>query len=236
MKRTKFIYFSLAITISCFMTSCTVSKNVNFSAEKWSVNAKQNSVTNMDSTYIFALNDRCDSSTLVICCDADLHDYHRLDKYICNLKDKTGLSESQVLVYIPGQNTLWLKLSESYRYERPKSITMNLNEEHPYTMWVKPDEMERWNRKPMEMYTYTYYDKRQKWLCIVDIFNYANTPIARMSILQTETKRFNSIGLPDDSSFPFTTTSIESIEMLSNWVDGHRNISISNFKEGCALK
>lgn len=236
MRRITFIHLSLALAIGYLMASCATSKNVNFSTEKWSVNIRQKCVTNADSTYIFALGDRCDSSTLVISCDADLDGFHRLDKYICNIKEKTRLSEAQVLVYIPNQNTLWLKLPENYKYERPKSITTDMYEERPYTMWIRPGETEQWDRKPTEMYTYTYCDKRRKCLCIVDIFNYGDTPVARMSIWQTETKRSWSIGLPSDCNFPFPTTSMESIEMLSNWVDGHRNISIDYYKKGCKLK
>lgn len=221
-----------SIGTGLFLTGCATSSALNFADGNWSVDKKRECVADAGSGYIFPLSGRCDSNTTVIYNHAGLQGYHHLDKYLSYLKEKAGLADAQVLVYVPQSNTLWLKLPGNYKYERPKSITTNLDTERPYTMWVHPNETEQWNRSPEEMYTYTYSDKRKKCLCIVDVFNYGNTPIARMTILQTKTKRFHAIGLPADCSYPFTTTSIESIEMLSNWVDGHRNISIKNYKKG----
>lgn len=226
----------MAMSVGFLMTSCVTPKEVGFMPGAWNIDAKHKIVSSTDSTYVFPLTGNYDSTALVICSDADLKNYHRLDRYLSNLKKKAGLSEAQMLVYVPEENSLWLKLPENYKYERPKSITVNLYEEHPYTVWVRPSDMEQWDRKPTEMYTYTYYDNHQKWLCVVDMFDYADIPIARMSILQTATKQFNSVGLPASSSFPFSTTSIDYIEMLANWVDGHREVSIKNYKKGDILK
>ncbi len=239
MKRTNYLFSALTLFVCLFITSCATSKNVNFvPGSKWTADVRHGNVANADSSFIFTFptaND-FDTTTLVICRDADFLPYPKLDNYLSRIKKEVGLSEARTLVFLPEKNTLWLELPDGYTYERPKSITKNMLDECPYTMWVRNDDAEQWNRQPEEMYTYTYTDNRWKWLCIVDIFNYASTPVARVTVLQTETKRFRAIGLPGDSYWPFATTSLESIEMLSNWVDGHRAISIDNFKKGYTLK
>lgn len=221
---------------SFLLSNCAVSNEVGFIGGKWNIDVVHKTVSNVDSTYVFPLTNTCDSATIAIGNNTDLQNYYKLDKYICNLKEKMGLAEAKVLVYVPEQNSLWLELPKDYQYQRPKSITINLYEEKPYTAWVQPYESQKWNRNTTEMYTYTFYDRRKKWLCVVDMFNYADTPIARMSVLQTETKQFYSIGLPLNSGFSFDTTNMDWIEMVANWVDGHRKISIENYRKGCLLK
>lgn len=219
------------------LTGCGVARGVRFADEgPWKVDVANECVSNADSSYVFPLVGRCDSTILVLCEEADLQGYRHLDTYLGRIAEKAGLGEAEILVYVPEHNTLWVRLPEGFEYTRPKSITINLYEESPYTMWVRADEADDWQRRRTEMYTYTYFDKQAEWLCIVDMFHYADTPIARISILQTETRQFNTIGLPDDCSFPFATTDLESIEMLANWVDGHRDISIHNYKTGQYVK
>ncbi len=220
--------------ISClFWGSCSTSGNVYFSERgKWTVDKTHNCITNGDGDFVFPLKGINDSTLLVISDNTDLQGHPRVDKYLSHILRKTGLSGSKILLYLPERNSLWMEMPENYQHERPKSITVNMQEECPYTMWVHPDENERWERKATEMYTYTYYDKCWKWLCIVDIFNYGTTPIARLTILQTKTRRFKSLGLPDDCTYVFSTVSLHSIEMLSHWVDGHRGVSIDNYRKG----
>lgn len=224
------------ITTIALITSCATSKNLDFAVGEWSVDTKNNCVVNADSTYVFPISGKCDSSMIVIANNTDIADFNKLDVYLYDIKQNTMLERAKVLVYLPENNTMWLELPKDYVYNKPKSVTSNLYEERPYTMWVRTDDIETWDRSENDMYTYTYHNGRRKWLCVVDIFNYGTKAIARVYILQTNTNWFSRIGLPSDSSFPFNTTSIETIEMLSNWVDGHRLISIENYKKGYNLK
>ena len=55
---------------------------------------------------------------------------------------------------------------------KPQSQSVNVLTEHPYTLWVRDDDVDDWNRKPNEVYTIVILDKAAKQVLIVDRFTY----------------------------------------------------------------
>ena len=83
------------------------------------------------------------------------------------------------------------------------------------------------------MYTNIYKDKGKKLITVVDRFMYGDMPIARISIIQSATKKLkkrfpnNEIGMNwMDINKP------ESLDAVSYWINGHREASFENFKLG----
>ena len=113
---------------------------------------------------------------------------------------------------------------------KPQSQSVNVLTEHPYTLWVRDDDVDDWNRKPDEIYTNVILDKAAKQVLIVDRFTYRTTDIALIHIIQTETRKFKSLGLPDGSGTWADVTDPTCLEPIANWLEGHRNVAFENFR------
>ncbi|MBD5183623.1 MAG: hypothetical protein HDS97_01855 [Bacteroidales bacterium] len=85
--------------------------------------------------------------------------------------------------------------------------------------------MDDWNRKPDEIYTNVILDKAAKQVLIVDRFTYRNTNIALIHIIQTKTRKFKSMGLPDGSGTWADVTDPTCLEPIANWLEGHRKVA-----------
>ena len=83
------------------------------------------------------------------------------------------------------------------------------------------------------MYTNIYKDKGKKLITVVDRFMYGDMPIARISIIQSATKKLkkkfpnNEIGM-----YWMDVNKPESLDDVSYWINGHRESSFENFKLG----
>ncbi len=132
---------------------------------------------------------------------------------------------------------MFVEIPTGYNYQKPNSISANMMDKYPWTGWIRDDDTGCWNRKPNEMYTYIYRDKKKKLLVIVDCFDYGKQPIARIQKIQTNTKDFRT-KFPNGEvcSIWADITKTEHLEAISNWIDGHRNKSFANYTIGQKLK
>ena len=219
------------ILLPVMLFASCASKTVVFADKEWNIDRSNGCLVSNDGVYNFTFGTTLVNPDMaIVASETDLGKYSGLSRYLGKILDAIGMSGSEVIAYVPERETMWVKLDSVYAHSRPKSITIKLDEEHPYTMWVGGDE--KWDRTANEMYTYTYCLKRQKLLIIADVFDYGDEPLARITLLQTDTRRFRKIGLPKACSYPYNTVSMDCIEMISNWVDGHRDVSISDYRAG----
>lgn len=107
----------------------------------------------------------------------------------------------------------------------------------PYTMWVYDDDMEVWQRKADEMYTYTYFDKGKQQVLVVDFYDYGETPVAQISVLQSRNKMTDRMQLPTQKQWwDFAKYNLKdytrNVEYWSNRIEWHRANAFENYKIG----
>jgi len=59
-------------------------------------------------------------------------------------------------------------LPKNYRDVRPAAVSFNLNDSIPGTSWIWDDDVPEGDRKPDEIYSNTFADKRNGTLIVVD--------------------------------------------------------------------
>lgn len=104
-------------------------------------------------------------------------------------------------------------------------------------MWVYDDDVEDWHRKPDQMYTYTYFDKKNQRILVVDLYDYGETPIAEISVTQSRSKYTDKMQLPTQGKFwDFSKYKLKDyerdVEFWSHRVELHRNNAFDNYVIG----
>ena len=161
-----------------------------------------------------------------------------MDNFLGDLLTTANLENSEILFYAPEMQSMFVKLNSDIPPIRPSSISSPLSDDKPYTMWIYEDDVERWNRKPEEMYTYTYFNKKKKQLLIVDCYDYGDTPIAQITIFQNRNKHTDKMSLPAPgirSAFnkrPDFRKYMNYIEPISNRIETRRGTAFWNYKIG----
>ena len=97
-----------------WITSCSSSKPITFSNEKWSFSGVVGDIINSDSTLRFSFGDHAlnPAMTLISCADSlSIHKDAR--KYITRILKVCGLENSTVYFYAPLENTMWVELPKN---------------------------------------------------------------------------------------------------------------------------
>lgn len=238
MNKIKLLYlFFIAVTF--LVTGCSSSRNLIFADREWHISSHYGQIIDKDTTFRFTFGNVLIPDPLVIVSSKDsLAKYPGMDKFLGDILTTANIDNSEILFYAPEMQSLFVKLNSGMPPLRPSSISSPLSDDKPYTMWIYEGDMERWNRKPEEMYTYTYFNKKKKQLLIVDCYDYGDTPIAQITIFQNRNKATDNMGLPAPgirSSFnlrPDYRKYMEYIEPISNRIETRRGTAIGNYKIG----
>ena len=104
-------------------------------------------------------------------------------------------------------------------------------------MWIRDDDVENWQRKETEMYTYAYFDKKKQRVLVVDFYDYGVTPVAQISVIQFRNKMTDRMKLPTQKQlWDFTHHRLEDYEhdilYWSYQIDNHRDNAFANYKIG----
>ncbi len=181
--------------------------------------------------------------TIISCADSAAK-YSGMERFIADILKTTGLQDDEVLFYSPTHGIMFVRLTNEPPAKRPSSLTagmhyLTLNNENelPYTMWVYDDDVEDWHRKPDEMYTYTYFDKKKQRVLVVDFYEYGETPIAQIFEKQSRNKMTDKMQLPTQGQlWDFSKHRLKDfkrdIEFWSHIIDSHRNNAFENYKIG----
>ena len=213
-------------------TSCAGVKSIPFSEDHFHVSPKTGYVQNTDSTLCFTFcTGLIEREMPLIDNDIATSYYDKLPQYLNKVCSQLKVECDSILFYAPTHGVLLVSITESNPW-KPQSQTTNMTGEKPYTGWVRYDEIDSWERKPNEMYSNIELDKGDKRLLVIDRFTYDGKDLAMIRIIQTETKQFKKIGLPQWTGTWIDVTKPTSIEPLANWVDGHRKVSIANYHLG----
>lgn len=221
----------LIVALTVILSSCAGVKNVPFSSCEWRVHPITGYIENSDSSYSFNLCSNMNEGELtLIGSDTDVLKYKDLKPYLNKICSNLEVACDSILVYVPSHGTLIVEITEHYPW-KPRSQSSNILSETPYTAWVRDDDVEDWRRKPDEIYTNVILVKSEKQLLIIDRLNYDDRALAIIHIIQTETKKFRSIGLPLWSGTWADVTDPSCLEPISNWIEGHRKVAFENYRQ-----
>lgn len=233
----------LLLSVLLFLIQgCSSSAGLVFSNREWHISGHYGQIIDKDTTFRMSFGNTLIHDPLTIVSTYDsITKYPGMEKYLVDILHKTRLDSAEILLYTPHMKTMFVKPKGVMPPERPSSISVELSEEKPYTMWIHRDETENWKRKSSEMYTYTYYDKRKKQILIVDIYDYGDTPIAQIFIFQTSSKALEKMRIP--YYYPFSyhyafyhkhdiNNLYRDIEFWAYDLNIHREIAFENYKIG----
>ncbi len=223
--------------ITCTITSCTPNKVLTFANYEWHVDKESATLVNSDSTYKFCFGDCINPDMAVFNNTDSIAKYPGLDKYLYCVLRKCELGTGKILFFSPTENALFVELPENYIDSEPQAITSSMSNEHPYTTWVWKIDVPEGQRNNAEIYTNSYLDKKLKLILIVDKFHYADKPVAKITIIQSRTKKTDKLGItPWYWQRPCDVTDLHNIIPVSNWIDGIRDVTIKNYFLGQQIK
>ena len=225
---------ALLVASIFLVTSCSSQKDICFSDETWSFSGINGDIVNSDSTMRFRFGDHVlDSAMTIISCRDSLSVHKGAEKYLAHILKVCGLENSTVYFYAPLENTMWVELPKNYRDVRPAAVSFNLNASIPGTSWIWDDDVPEGDRKPDEIYSNTFADKRNGTLIVVDKLLYGSTPMACLHIFQSSTPKTIAMGFQ-----PWYWTSKGNLldhtydDILANWIDSRRDMMFANYRSG----
>lgn len=243
MKQISYILF--AGLIIALMNSCNSLKPVTYANRDWHISDYYGQIIDKDTTYRMTFGDVIIPQEMaIISCADSAAKYPGMDKFIADILKTATLQDEEVLFYSPTHGKIFVKLKNEPPAKRPSSLTSNMqcltlnkDNDRPYTMWVYDDDVEDWHRKPGEMYTYTYFDKKKQHILVVDFYDYGKTPIAQIFVMQSRNKMTDRMQLPTQKQlWDFSKHKLKDyerdIEFWSNWIDSHRQNAFANYKIG----
>lgn len=243
MKQISSILFAVLITV--IMNSCSSQNPVNYANREWHISNYYGQIIDKDTTYRMTFGDvLIPQEMAIISCADSAAKYPGMERFIIDILKTAGLQNDEVLFYSPAHGKMFVKLKNDFPAKKPSSLTagmqfLTLNKEYerPYTMWVYDDDVEDWHRKPGEMYTYTYFDKKKQRVLVVDIYDYGETPIAQIFVTQSRNKQTDNMQLPTQKQlWDFSKHKLKDykrdIEFWSHRIDLHRKNAFANYKIG----
>lgn len=224
----------LSIIICLSLCSCSSHKQLTFTNFGWHFSHQTGNVVNTDSTIQFTFGGGAIDPTMTFISSKDsLQGYPGADKYLAEILKTCGLSESKILFYVPLEHTLWVELPQNLIDIKPRAVSSNLTDSLPCTAWIWDDDAHEGNRKPDEIYSNSFVNKKMGTLLVFDKMNYGDTPMACIHIYQTDNKMSRKLGFrPWYWAQKGNLTDNSCIDMLSNWIDGRRKVVFENYRLG----
>lgn len=227
------------IILSCLcIAACSTPKHVVFADEAWSFSHLTGDMVNADSTLRLSFGDHILDPNMTIISNSDSIEAHPgSDKYIARILNICNLKNAEVYFFSPLEKVMWVKLPENYRDIKPRSISHNLMSPRPETSWIWDDDAPEGNRKPEEIYTNIFVDKKNCTLIVVDKLNYGNIPMACLHIYQSANKYSSELGF-----YPWYWTCNGNLldhscaEIIAHWIDSRRQNIFNNYRLGQNFK
>ncbi|MBD5356672.1 MAG: hypothetical protein HDR88_06670 [Bacteroides sp.] len=221
---------------------CSSHKGVVFANRDWHISNYYGQIIDKDTTYRMTFGEVLIPQDMpIISCADSAAKYPGMENFIADILKTAGLQNDEVLFYVPVHGKIFVKLINDPPAIKPSTLTadmsvltLNNENERPYTMWIYEDDVEDWHRKSDEMYTYTYFDKKKQRVLVVDFYDYGETPIAQISVLQSRNKMTDKMQLPTYWTYFKHNLKdyIRDIEFWSHCVENHRKNAFDNYKIG----
>lgn len=230
----KQLFLTLCVFVCLCLGSCSSHKQLTFVDSDWSFSHSTGNIVNPDSTIQFTIGDGAIDPTMTFISSSDsLQLYPGAQKYLNEILKTCGLSDSKIVFYAPLEHTLWVELPQNYIDIKPRAISSNLTNSLPVTAWVWDDDAHEGNRKPNEIYSNSFVNRKLGALLVVDKMNYGDKPVACIHIYQTDNKMSRKLGFrPWYWTQKGNLIDNSCIDMLSNWIDGRRKVVFENYRLG----
>jgi hypothetical protein len=238
----------LAVMVAMFVNSCSSLEPVNYANKEWFISDYHAQIIDKDTTYRMTFGDvLIPNDMAIISCADSAAKYPGMERFIADILKTTGLQNDEVLFYSPAHGKIFVRLVNEPPAKRPSSLTSNMQslisddaDDKPYTMWVYHDDVEDWHRKRGEMYTYTYFDKRNQRVLVVDFYDYGKIPIAQIFVIQSRNKITDKMQLPTQKQlWDFSKHNLKdyenAIEFWSHQIEAHRKNAFENYRIGQQL-
>ena len=230
----------LTILLVLTIAGCQSTHHLRFADHQWNLSEHYGQIINEDTTYRLTFGNRLLPVDMPIISSRDsMQKYPGLEKFMGQILHTTGLDSAEVLFYAPDMTTMFVVPRPERNGIQPSSVSSNIDGEHPYTMWVYDDFGEDWIRKPEEMFTYTFFDRRKKQILVVDYYTYVDRPLAQILVFQTETKQTKKMNLKRQMYRAFFRKDVndhKAVEFWSNTVNSHRKLAFGNYMIGQEIK
>lgn len=241
----KQIIIFLAALLAILANSCGTLKPVNYADKEWHISDYYGQIIDKDTTYRMTFGDvLIPQEMAIISCADSAAKYPGMERFIADILKTAGLQNDEVLFYSPAHGKIFVRLTNEPPAKRPSSLTSNMqsltldkDNERPYTMWVYDDDVEDWHRQPGEMYTYTYFDKKKQRVLVVDIYEYGDIPVAQIFVTQSRNKMTDKMQLPTQKQlWDFSKHRLKDyerdVEFWSHRIEWHRDNAFANYKIG----
>lgn len=230
----------LAMLVMSAVAGCTATRRLYFADENWHISRNFGQIINSDTTYRMTFGERLIPVDMPVISSHDsLMKYPGLDRFIADILHTARLDSAEILFYAPEMTTMIVRPRPELHGRQPSSVSSNIDDEHPYTMWVYEDFGEDWIRKDDEMFTYTYVRPRQKQILVVDFFTYDQETLAQIFIFQTATSATERFGIGRILYNPFFRYDVNdrnAIEFWASTVNGHRKLAFGNYRIGQEIR
>lgn len=224
----------LVLLVVILLGSCSTAKEFEFACHEWDVDLYHGTVMSRDSAYRLGLSaNHLMSPPTIISSKMQINKYNGADKYLSHILGEFPVAIDSVLCYIPEFGIVHTILAKDSSISfKPKSVTSPIGSRNPYTAWVRDDDEEEWKRQHDEMYSNTLLVKKHKQILVLDRYSYGEDEIGTIYVIQTQTKGYTKTRLPENFCGLHDVTKPENLEIVANWIDGHRRLSLIGARSG----
>lgn len=234
-------YAFITMVLLCLLSSCSSHEKLIFANREWHISDHYGQIIDKDTTYRMTFGNVLIPDPLaIVSSDDSVAKYPGMDRFLSDILHTAHLDNAEILFYAPQMQTIFVRPKHDALPMKPSSISVSMHDNYPYTMWVQEDDVENWIRKPSEMYTFTYFNKKRKQLLIVDCYDYGEEPIAQITVFQSKNGCNTKMKVPDHIKRAYWYRDMKyfmrDIEFWSHQVDGHRQNAFENYKIGRDIK
>ncbi len=219
------------------LAGCSSSRQLTFANRVWHISDYYGQIIDEDTTYRMTFGDVLIPVDMAIVSSADsLAKYPGMDRFIADILHTARLDSAEILFYAPHMSTMFVRPKGGCEMSRPSSISSDLSDERPFTMWIYEDDVEDWKRQPREMYTYTYFDRRKRRVLVVDFYDYGDMPVAQIFVFQSADRITDKMQVPKALNHAYYKHDLrryeQEVEFWSSVINGHRRLAFANYKIG----
>lgn len=230
----KHLLFTTVIT--AVLGGCSSPRNLVFADRAWHISEYYGQIIDRDTTYRMTFGEVLIPEDLTIIANNDsVAKYPGMDRFMADILHTAHLDSAEILFYAPCMSSMFVIPKSPSAAVRPSSISSNMDE-RTCTLWTYDNDPEDWVRRRDEMFTYTYLNKREGQLLIVNFYDYASTPVAQIKVLQTANNRTRKMRVTrpyHNAWLRHNPADIEKdIEFWAHAVDGHRKLAVANYRIG----
>ncbi len=230
-----FLIVALGLVI---LTGCSSPKALVFADREWHVSGHYGQIIDKDTTYRLTFGDVLIPDPLTVISSADsIAKYPGMDRFVADILHTCGLDGGEILFYAPQMKSMFVRPPKAHDPGRPAAVSVPAWDDKLKTFYVTENDDIDWGKRHSdEIYTYTYYNKKKRQLLIVAYFEYGDSTLAQIDVLQTSNDMTRKMKIPRGIQSPFyghdLRKYIRDVAFWSSVVQGRRRVITGNYKIG----